>query len=112
MQTSSLDGTVSSQIITTTQPPTVVQTIMFEGQLSATVWNTLLTQLSQMQNENKQMKQFVKKYIPYNKRNQGITIQNKQISKIKVTLPQAKTRHRQAVNPNQVPHPHHQKSAK
>ena len=69
--TSFLDGTVSSQIITASQPPKVVQTIMFEGQLSATVWNILLTQLSQTQNENKQMKQFVKNYIPYNKRNQG-----------------------------------------
>ena len=44
---------------------------MSEGQLSTTVWNTLLTQLSQTQYENKQMKQFVKKYIPYYKRNEG-----------------------------------------
>ena len=71
MLTNSLDGTISSQIITTTQPPKVVQTILSEGQLSTMMWNTLLTQLSQTRNENKQMKQFVKKYIPYNKRNQG-----------------------------------------
>ena len=69
--TSSLDGTVSCQIITTTQPPKVVQTIMSDAQLSTAAWNTLLAQLSQTQNENKQMKQFVRKYISYNKRNQG-----------------------------------------
>ena len=69
---SSLDGTASSpQIVTATQPPKVVQTITSEGQLPTSMWNTLLTQLTQAQNENMQMKQFVKKYIPYNKRNQG-----------------------------------------
>ena len=67
--TSSLDGTASSpQIIITTQLPKVAKTITSEGQLPTSVWNTLLTQA---QNENNQMKQFVKKYIPYNKRNQG-----------------------------------------
>ena len=109
---SSLYGTVSSQIITTTQPPKVVQTIMSESQLSTTVWNTLLTQLSQTLNENKQMKQFVKKYIAYNNRNQGNNNTKQKIRKIKVMLPQAITRHRQAVNPNQVPHPNHPKSPK
>ena len=72
--TSSLDGIqISSQIIAATEPPKVVQTIPSEGQFSASMWNTLLTQLKQAQNENKQMKQFVKKYIPYNKRNQNDT---------------------------------------
>ena len=71
--TSSLDGAVSSPIMTATEPPKVVQTITSEGQLSASMWNTMLTQLNQAQNENKQMKQFVKKYIPYKKRNQGNT---------------------------------------
>ena len=67
--TSSLDGTASTpQVITATQPPKVVQTITSEGQLSTSVQNSLLTQA---QNENKQIKQFVKKYIPYNKRNQS-----------------------------------------
>ena len=70
--TSSLDGTASSpQIITATQNPKVVQTITSEDQLPTIMWNTLLTQLIQAQNENMQMKQFVMKYIPYNKRNQG-----------------------------------------
>ena len=92
--TGSLNDTVSSQIIHTTQPPNLVQTIMSEGQLSTTVWNTLLTQF----------------HIP--KETKVITIQNKQISKIKIKLPQAKTSHSRAVNPNQVPHPHHPKSTK
>ena len=72
--TSSLNGTASTpQVITATQPPKVVQTITSEGELPTSVWNSLLTQLTQAQNENKQMKQFVKKYIPDNKRIQSNT---------------------------------------
>ena len=85
--TSSLDGTqISSQIITATESPKVVQTITSEGQFSASMWNTLLMQMNQAQNENKQMKQFVKKYIPYNKRNHQI---------VKLTLLQTTMRQRQ-----------------
>ena len=94
--TSYLDGTASSpQIVTATQLPKMVQTITSEGQLPTSIWNTLLTQLTQAQNENMQMKQFVKKYIPYNKRNQGNTYakqtnnQNKAGPTTNQTQPQA-----------------------
>ena len=91
--TSSLDGTVSSpQIITATQPPKVVQAITSEGQLPTSMWNILLTQLTQAQNENMQMKQFVKKYIKRNQCNayaKQTNNQNKAGTTTNQTQPQA-----------------------
>ena len=57
-----------TQLITTSGPPKVVQTIKFEGQLIMEVWNALLEQFGHAQAENKQMKQFVKN-VPFDKRN-------------------------------------------
>ena len=42
----------------------MTQTITAEGQLSTTIWNSLLTQLNEMKSQNQQMKQFVKKHLP------------------------------------------------
>ena len=57
----------TTQLIPTTGPPEVVQTITSEGQLPVGAWNALIEQLGQTNSENKQMKQFVKKYISFNK---------------------------------------------
>ena len=64
MQSSNLDRANQTHLLTTTQPPRVTQTITAEGQLSTTVWNSLLTQLNEMKSQNQQMKQFVKKHLP------------------------------------------------
>ena len=61
--------TSTMQMIPTVGPSKVVQTITSEGQLPMGAWNTLLEQLGQVQAENKQMKKFVKKYVPFKKRN-------------------------------------------
>ena len=60
--------TPTMQMIPTVGPPKVVQTITSEGHLPMGAWNALLEQLGQAQAENKQMK-FVKKYVPFKKRN-------------------------------------------
>ena len=39
-------------------------------------WNVLFEQLGHAQTENKQMKKFVKKYVPFNKRNNDYHKQN------------------------------------
>ena len=61
VQSSNLDRANQTHLLTTTQPPRVTQTITAEGQLSTTVWNSLLTKLNEMKSQNQQMKQFVKK---------------------------------------------------
>ena len=58
----------TTQIIPTAGPPKVIQTITSEGQLPKGAWNALLKQLGQAQAENKQIKQSVKKYVPFNKK--------------------------------------------
>ena len=57
----------TTQLIPITGPPKVVQTITSAGQLQVGAWNAPLEQLEQAQAENKQMKQIVKKYVPFNK---------------------------------------------
>ena len=57
----------TTQLIPITGPPKMVQTITSEGQLPVVAWNALVEQLGQAQVENKQMKQFVKKNVPFNK---------------------------------------------
>ena len=64
MQSSNLDRANQTHLLTTTQPQRVTQTITAEGQLSTTVWNSLLIQLNEMKSQNQQMKQFVKKHLP------------------------------------------------
>ena len=61
--------TPTMHMIPTVGPPKVVQTITSEGQLPMGAWNVMLEQLGQTQAEKKQMKKFVKKYVPFNKRN-------------------------------------------
>ena len=63
--------TTSTQLIPTVGPPKVVQTITSEGQLPVGAWNALLKQLGQAQAENKQIKKFVKKYVPFKKNYQN-----------------------------------------
>ena len=110
---SSLDGTASSsQIITATQPPKVVQTITSEDQLPTSMWNTLLTQLTQVQNENMQMKQFVKKYIPYNKRNQGNAYAKQTNNQIKAGTTTNQTQPHASNDNTKRLQPHHPKLTK
>ena len=74
MQSSNLGRANQTHLLTTTQPPRVTETITAEGQLSTTVWNSLLTQLNEMKSQNQQMKQFVKKHLPsLKKRSTGST---------------------------------------
>ena len=68
--------TPTTQMIPTVGPPKVVQTITSEAQLPMGDWNALLEQLGQAQAENKQMKKFVKKYVPFKKRNNQDQKQN------------------------------------
>ena len=64
--------TNQTNLLTSKQPPKVTQTITTEGELSATAWNAVLTQLNEMKMQNLQMKQFVKKHLPtFNKNAKG-----------------------------------------
>ena len=65
-----------TKLISINHPPKVTQTITSEGQLPMEAWNVLLEQLGHAQAENKQMKKFVKKYVPFNKRNNDYHKQN------------------------------------
>ena len=80
--------TSTMQMIPTVGLPKVVQTITSEGQLPMGAWNALLEQLGQVQAENKQMKKFVKKYVPFKKRNNQ---DQRQSTKQQINTPHTKT---------------------
>ena len=55
---------VQSSNLDCTNPPRITQTITTESELSASVLNTLISQLNELKTQNVQIKQFVKKHLP------------------------------------------------